>query len=88
MDWFIPDYISRIMSCLLFAVAAGVDVLIATLAFCFALPLFILTFLFLFFANSGKPIFFQTRPGKNGEIFKIIKFIKYNNYILYRIYKL
>ena len=28
----------------------------------------------LFFANDGKPFFFQLRPGKNGKIFKIIKF--------------
>ncbi|MDP3358435.1 MAG: sugar transferase [Lutibacter sp.] len=25
-------------------------------------------------ANNGKPFFFQLRPGKNGEIFKIVKF--------------
>ncbi|MGB8376427.1 MAG: sugar transferase, partial [Salegentibacter sp.] len=25
-------------------------------------------------ANGGKPFFFQSRPGKNGEIFRIVKF--------------
>lgn len=28
----------------------------------------------LFFTNSGKPFFFQKRPGKNGRIFGIVKF--------------
>ena len=31
-------------------------------------------FIGLFFANLGKPFFFQLRPGKDGKIFKIIKF--------------
>jgi len=38
------------------------------------LPLFILITVALYFANSGKPFFFQQRPGKNGNVFKIIKF--------------
>jgi len=38
------------------------------------LPLFILITVALYFANSGKPFFFQQRPGKNGKIFKIVKF--------------
>lgn len=37
-------------------------------------PLFLLITLFLFIANSGKPFFFQSRPGKNGKIFRIVKF--------------
>ena len=45
--------------------------LVAVLVF---LPLFILITVALYFANSGKPFFFQQRPGKNGKIFKIVKF--------------
>ena len=37
-------------------------------------PLFILITIFLFVANDGKPFFFQSRPGKNGKIFRIVKF--------------
>lgn len=37
-------------------------------------PLFILVTVGLYFANQGKPFFFQQRPGINGNVFKIIKF--------------
>ena len=36
-------------------------------------PVFILVTIGLYFANQGKPFFFQSRPGKNRVIFKIIK---------------
>lgn len=42
-------------------------------------PLFILFSILLFIANSGKPYFFQLRPGKNGRIFKIVKFKTMND---------
>jgi lipopolysaccharide/colanic/teichoic acid biosynthesis glycosyltransferase len=42
-------------------------------------PLFIIVAIGLFFANQGKPFFFQLRPGKNGKIFKIIKFKTMND---------
>ncbi len=37
-------------------------------------PLLVLATVGLYFANEGKPFFFQLRPGKNGVLFKIIKF--------------
>lgn len=37
-------------------------------------PIFIFATISLFFANKGKPFFFQTRPGKNKKLFRIIKF--------------
>lgn len=37
-------------------------------------PLLVVVTIGLFFANDGKPFFFQLRPGKDGKIFKIIKF--------------
>jgi lipopolysaccharide/colanic/teichoic acid biosynthesis glycosyltransferase len=33
----------------------------------------------LFIVNDGKPFFFQIRPGKNGQLFKIIKFKTMND---------
>jgi len=37
-------------------------------------PFLVVVTIALYFANEGKPFFFQLRPGLNGEIFKIIKF--------------
>jgi lipopolysaccharide/colanic/teichoic acid biosynthesis glycosyltransferase len=42
-------------------------------------PIFVFVTVGLFFANQGKPFFFQLRPGKNGVIFKIIKFKTMND---------
>ena len=37
-------------------------------------PLFILVTLGLFIANQGKPFFFQIRPVKGEQLFRIVKF--------------
>jgi len=42
-------------------------------------PLFIVVMIGLYFANQGKPFFFQERPGLNEKIFKIIKFKTMND---------
>ena len=42
-------------------------------------PVFLLLTIGLYFANDGKPFFFQLRPGYKGEIFKIIKFKTMND---------
>jgi undecaprenyl phosphate N,N'-diacetylbacillosamine 1-phosphate transferase len=42
-------------------------------------PVFLIVTIGLYFANEGKPFFFQARPGKNREIFKIIKFKTMND---------
>ncbi len=42
-------------------------------------PILIIVALCLFFSNNGKPFFFQTRPGKNGKVFKIVKFKTMND---------
>jgi len=42
-------------------------------------PIFIVVTIALYFANQGKPFFFQARPGKNERIFKIIKFKSMND---------
>lgn len=43
------------------------------------LPVFLVVMLLLFFANDGKPFFFQIRPGKDGRLFKIVKFKTMND---------
>ena len=52
----------------------AIDFVLALVVFLFLSPVFVLVMIGLFFANDGKPFFFQLRPGKNGKIFKIIKF--------------
>lgn len=54
--------------------------------FCVSLVILIVLFpiligasVLLFIANDGKPFFFQLRPGKNGQLFKIIKFKTMND---------
>ncbi|MFV0180249.1 sugar transferase [Empedobacter falsenii] len=42
-------------------------------------PIFIVVTIALYFANQGKPFFFQERPGLNEKIFKIIKFKSMND---------
>lgn len=42
-------------------------------------PIFIFVTIGLFFANRGKPFFFQERPGLNEKVFKIIKFKTMND---------
>ena len=51
-----------------------IDFVLALVGFLFLSPVFVLVMIGLFFANDGKPFFFQLRPGKDGKIFKIIKF--------------
>ena len=44
-------------------------------------PVLLIVTIGLYFANQGKPFFFQLRPGLNGEIFKIVKFKTMNEKI-------
>ena len=51
------------------------DFIIALSAFAILWPILLLVTLWLHFANKGAgAFFFQERPGKQGEIFKVIKF--------------
>jgi len=56
-----------------------IDFLAAFFGLLLLSPIFILATIGLFFANQGKPFFFQPRPGKGGRIFKIIKFKTMND---------
>ena len=42
-------------------------------------PIFVVVTICLYFANQGKPFFFQVRPGKKEKLFKIIKFKTMND---------
>lgn len=42
-------------------------------------PIFLVVTIGLYFANQGKPFFFQERPGKDERIFKIVKFKTMND---------
>ena len=49
------------------------DFIVASFGLLILSPIFIIAIVGLYFANEGKPFFFQLRPGFNGTIFKIIK---------------
>ena len=55
------------------------DIIFSVFGLILLSPLFIFVAIALFFANNGKPFFFQPRPGKNGQLFKIIKFKTMND---------
>lgn len=55
------------------------DLIFSLVAFIILLPMFLILILFFAIANKGKPFFFQTRPGKNNRVFKIVKFKTMND---------
>jgi len=57
----------------------SLDFLAASIGFILLSPVFIIVTIGLFFANQGKPFFFQQRPGKNGKSFTIVKFKTMND---------
>ena len=42
-------------------------------------PILLVVIILLYFVNSGKPFYFQERPGKNGKIFTIMKLKSMND---------
>lgn len=56
------------------------DFLLALIGLILLSPIFIFVVVGLYFANDGKPFFFQKRPGKKGKIFEIIKFKTMNDH--------
>tara|TARA_R110002050_G_scaffold13971_2_gene44466 strand:+ start:11600 stop:12205 length:606 start_codon:yes stop_codon:yes gene_type:complete len=60
-------------------VKRGIDIIVALIALSLSLPITLFITVFLFFANNGKPFFFQKRPGKGGRIFSIVKFKTMND---------
>lgn len=55
------------------------DFVVALIGLTLLSPILLVVILGLFIANHGKPFFFQSRPGKNGKVFKIIKFKTMND---------
>ena len=55
------------------------DFLAALIAFIVLSPIFVVVMVGLWFANNGKPFFYQLRPGEGERIFKIIKFKTMND---------
>jgi lipopolysaccharide/colanic/teichoic acid biosynthesis glycosyltransferase len=55
------------------------DLLLALIGFVILSPVFIMVILLLLIVNRGNPFFFQSRPGKNEKIFKVIKFKTMND---------
>ncbi|WP_370895439.1 sugar transferase [Chryseobacterium gossypii] len=55
------------------------DFIIALIGLILLSPVFLVVMIGLYFANQGKPFFFQARPGLNERIFKIIKFKTMND---------
>ncbi|WP_286849797.1 MULTISPECIES: sugar transferase [Sphingobacterium] len=55
------------------------DFFIALIGLIILSPVFIFVTIGLYFANDGKPFFFQARPGLNERIFRIIKFKTMND---------
>lgn len=51
-----------------------VDFCVALIGLILLSPIFLILTFSLYYANQGKPFFFQLRPGLNGKIFNIIKF--------------
>ena len=55
------------------------DFIAALVGLLVLIPIFILVTIGLFFANQGKPFFFQTRPRKDEKLFRIVKFKTMND---------
>jgi lipopolysaccharide/colanic/teichoic acid biosynthesis glycosyltransferase len=57
----------------------GIDFVAAFAGLILLSPVFLTVMLLLLFANRGKPFFTQLRPGKEGQIFRLIKFKTMND---------
>ena len=57
------------------------DFLLALIGLFLLSPILVFVSIGLYYANNGKPFFFQLRPGKNEKLFKIIKFKTMNDKI-------
>lgn len=56
-----------------------IDKTAAILLLTITLPITLIVSGLLFFYNKGKPFFFQMRPGRNGQTFRIVKFKTMND---------
>ncbi|WP_281542961.1 sugar transferase [Maribacter aestuarii] len=56
-----------------------IDVIVSVIGFITLLPIFLIVYVVLTLINKGRPIFFQSRPGKNEKEFVIMKFKTMND---------
>lgn len=56
-----------------------IDILASLIGLILLSPILLFVMTGLYFANNGKPFFFQTRPGKGARLFRIIKFKTMND---------
>lgn len=56
-----------------------IDILGAFFGLVILAPIFFIVMILLIIANNGKPFFFQSRPGKDERVFRIIKFKTMND---------
>ncbi|AKD01944.1 sugar transferase [Pontibacter korlensis] len=68
MNWLYRNFLKRI-----------IDFILSLTAFIVLLPVFLVVTALLYFANQGKPFFLQSRPGKDGKIFRVIKYKTMND---------
>lgn len=68
MNWLYRNLLKRI-----------IDFILSLTAFIVLLPVFLVVTLLLYIANQGKPFFLQPRPGKHGNIFRVIKYKTMND---------
>jgi len=57
----------------------GLDSILSLIGLLLLSPILVIVITLLAIANQGKPFFFQSRPGKNEKLFKIVKFKTMNN---------
>jgi undecaprenyl phosphate N,N'-diacetylbacillosamine 1-phosphate transferase len=62
-----------------FCIKFFIDFIISLAVLIIIFPILLIVALLLFITNDGKPFFFQLRPGKNEQLFKIIKFKTMND---------
>lgn len=55
------------------------DILAASVGLLILSPVFLAAVIGLYFANDGRPFYFQLRPGKKERLFKIVKFKTMND---------
>ncbi|MFD2872516.1 sugar transferase [Mucilaginibacter ximonensis] len=60
-------------------VKPAIDLMASLTAFIILSPIFLVVLITLCIANQGSPFFFQSRPGRNARIFRIIKFKTMND---------
>ena len=62
-----------------FFIKTILDFILSLIALLILFPIILITLLFLIISIKGNPFFYQSRPGKNGKLFKVVKFKTMND---------